>query len=91
MKKTHYTPAPIDPPEVVLQLPCLACGCHAAFAAIARAGARSNSFPIRLATVVSGCLPLAAKIPLSKGPHLMYPLYPCLDQPFEKETDRDES
>ena len=88
MKKTHYTSAPIDPPQVELQLPCQACGCHAAFAAIARAGARSNSFPIRLATVVSGCLPLAAKIPLSRGSHLMYP---CLDQPFEKETDRDES
>ena len=43
------------------------------------------SFPFRLATVVSGCLRLAAKISLSKGPHLMYHLQ---DQTFEKETDR---
>ena len=36
-----------EPPEVECELPCQACGCHAAFTAIAAPGARDNPLFLR--------------------------------------------
>jgi hypothetical protein len=47
LMKTHNARAPVDLPEIELQLPSQACGCHTAFTAIELTSARSNPVYLR--------------------------------------------
>jgi hypothetical protein len=43
----HAMTEPLQPPEMEVELPCQACGCHAVFTAVAPPGERANPLYLR--------------------------------------------